>query len=491
MIRDAIDRFLACANQNPSSLAIQDGSAEITYRDLESHARVLAARFASKINPMILIVLPKGVDAYAGMIAAGLVGGTYSPLNVAAPHARWLEICRLLRPDIILAKQEDFDILGDASGGALLVDPTQLSGAPPLVGPGTRHRNAYVIFTSGSTGSPKGVVVRREGLNHYVNWIGKAFCPTPSDRVSQYANIGFDLSVLEIYGALCFGASLHPVVEYGDRIRPARFIKSHRLTIWVSVPTAVTFMIQGAELTPDHIQSVRQFVFCGEPLLADTVRTLKAVSPNATIMNTYGPTETTVSVTAYTVTSLECLPNNEAVIALGDPISGMDVHLVGGSNRDEGEVVITGPQVAWGYLHDERQTREAFRDVQTLTGVARGYYTGDWAVRREGRLFFQGRMDFQVKVNGFRVEIEEVESAIAHSHYPVCCVAMIEQQLVAGVEIQPGTPCDLTELRRDLLNRLESHAVPSKFLRVSSIPRDQNGKIDRKLATVLLRSLIA
>jgi D-alanine--poly(phosphoribitol) ligase subunit 1 len=487
---DVVDRFLAQAARQPSALAVVDEGGAFTYADLEDRARALAAVFEPRTRPRVLIALWPGVDAYAAMIATGLAGGFYTPLNLNAPAAKWRHICRLLRPDIILGLPETTALLAPEAPGALCIDPATLSTQKRFAGRGTRHDDAYVIFTSGSTGTPKGVVVPRAALAHYVDWIGPSLEIVATDRVSQYASIAFDLSVLEIYGALCFGASLHPATGLGDRLRPAQMIRREQLTVWISVPSVVGLMIQAGEMTSANLVTVRRFVFCGEPLLASHLRAIFAACPDAVVQNTYGPTEATVSMTSVRMTAddfdNECGPS----VAIGAPIPDMGLHLVGGSHSDEGELVITGPQLARGYWEDPDRTRAAFRELKVGQEVARAYFTGDWAERRAGRVFFKARIDFQVKVKGFRVELDEVSAALGACGFPNSCVFKHDERLVGVVEAVADTAFDAEALRRALAGLIERYAVPDTICVISEMPRNDNGKIDRNRAMAWFSSTI-
>jgi D-alanine--poly(phosphoribitol) ligase subunit 1 len=361
------------------------------------------------------------------------------------------------------------------------VDVASCASGPRFAGRGARHETAYVIFTSGSTGTPKGVVVARSGLDHYVNWIGTSLQVGSSDRVSQYANVAFDLSVLEIYGALCFGASLHPAGGLGDRMMPARMVEREQLTIWISVPSVVGLMMQANEVTQENLGSIRRFVFCGEPLLGTQVEALFSACPDATVQNTYGPTEATVSMTSVVMTADSFAGECGSSVALGDPIKGMNLLLLGGPSADEGEIVIVGPQVALGYWQDPVKTDKAFRTVVQDGKVCRAYFTGDWAERREGRIFFKQRIDFQVKIKGFRIELDEIAAAIVASGFPNVCVFKHNERLVAVIEASASSPFNDRALHQVLARRLESYAIPQDLRVIRRLPRNDNDKIDREL----------
>ena len=478
---DSVDRFLGAAALRPDAAAVVEADEVVTYGTLADHARALAALFAEHDRPSILVALPPGADAYAVMLAAGLAEGFYTPLNIQSPVAKWRHVCRVLQPDIIVGDREMLARLADEAPRARLIDIDDRSMQARLTGPGKRHEIAYVIFTSGSTGAPKGVAVPREGLDHYVGWIGREMAIRPDDRVSQYANIAFDLSVLEIYGALCFGASLHPACGLGDRLMPARMVERERLTIWVSVPSVVGLMIQAGQMNRDCLGTLRRFVFCGEPLLVHQVEAIFAACPETSVQNTYGPTEATVSMTSVVMNAGNYRLEAANSIAIGTPIEGMRLLLVGGPNDDEGELVIVGPQLARGYWQDAERTNRAFHEIIDDGASHRAYFTGDWAERRNGRIFFKERVDCQVKIKGYRIELDEIAAAVSGCGYHSACVFKHQDRLVAAVETANEQDFSAIALRRALGRVLDSYAVPEDIFPIRRLPRNDNDKIDRRM----------
>ena len=486
--REVIDLFLDCASRLPGHPAIVSGADVMDYAGLEQRAREFGGIFAARPGSRIVIALPQTADVYAAMLGAGLAGGYYVPLNLAAPVAKLQRIVQLAEPDFIVASGEMAALLHQSHPDAGLVDPVFSSDVARLSGPGTRHHLAYIIFTSGSTGDPKGVMVPRTGLNHYTQWMGRAFAITPDDRWSQHPNLAFDLSVVDVYGALCHGATLYPLVSESDRLMPARMIARHKLTIWNSVPSVLNLMMQAGQLTAANLASLRLMTFCGEPLLPEHVRAIFAARPDVLVQNTYGPTEATVSMTELPLRVGACEAAMGDSVAIGEAIAGMGMNLVGGPDADEGEIVITGPQLADGYWRDPGKTAAAFRDVTVDGQVQRGYHTGDWAVRRNGHVFFRERIDFQVKVMGFRVELDEVASAIRDCGWPVACVFKRGDGLAAVVEACAGQAFDEQALRAQLSAKIERHAVPQMIKLVDRMPRNDNDKLDRKAAAAWFES---
>lgn len=476
---DTIDLFLARAHEAPAHPAVVTDEGSLGYAALAALARRLAAVFAYFAAPRVLIALPAGAEAYAAMLGAGLAGGYYTPVNIDAPPLKLRRIARLLQPDVILAAGALGPALREEAPNALLVEPATVPAAPVADAHRPRHAIAYVIFTSGSTGSPKGVVIPRAALNHYVAWMRRSRMFNSQDRVSQYANISFDFSVMEIYGALSTGATLFPVLGQGNRLFPAAMIASDKITVWCSVPSVFSLMMRANSVTAENLASLRLINFCGEPLLSQHLAAIFRACPHVAVQNTYGPTEATVSMTSLQLTAADYPRFCRASVALGEAIPGMGLHLAGGRHRDEGEIVITGPQVASGYWRDARRTAELFREVSINGTAVTGYFTGDWAERHDGQVYFKERLDFQVKIKGIRIELDEVAAALSDVGWPVVCVLKREGDLIAVVERCGAATFDRRALIDALAARLEAHAIPKTIHLIDQMPRNENGKIDR------------
>ena len=484
---DAVYTMLQTAAAHPARLAIRSGSVCLSYAAFSDRARRYAAAFAMQDSPRVLIALPRGADAYAAMFGAGLAGGFYTPVSEASPPEKLQRIAGLLAPHFIVAGNPLAAILAEASPAARTIDPAALEIGPGPAEPGRRHNIAYVMFTSGSTGEPKGVVVPRSALDHYARWVHESGTVQPDDVVSQFNNLAFDVSVLDIYGALCTGATLVPLGGRGDRLMPARAIAREGITVWTSVPSAIDLMRAAQQLIAANLRTVRLFTLAGEKLLRTQLDAIFAVCPNAAIQNAYGPTETTVTVSQMRVTAGDydraCLGN---AVSIGPAIPGMQLHLAGGAHPDEGEIVITGPQLAIGYLNDPARTAAAFRQIKAEGQVLRGYHTGDWAERHRGLIFCRGRIDAQVKIRGHRIELDEVAGAIRALGWPTVCVFKHGDLLAALVECPSGQSLDVDALRHALGRTLDAYAVPSRIGSVPALPRNENDKIDVAKAALLL-----
>jgi D-alanine--poly(phosphoribitol) ligase subunit 1 len=459
----------------------------VTYAQLESRVRQFAAAVAETTATGVIVALPQGAEAYASMLGTGLAGAYYAPLNVDAPLEKLLRIVGLMQPDVIVAESAFGDLLRRAAPQARIVAPEALTAAT-LTGRGTRHETAYIIFTSGTTGNPKGVMIPRTALDHFIDWVCGSGFITAADRVAQFSNIAFDVSVTDIYGALCSGATLFPVLGRADRMFPARLVARERVTVWNSTPSVLSLMLQAGEITYELLGSLRIVNTCGEALLPAHVAALFAALPETVVQNSYGPTETTVTMTELRLDRERYREACAGSVAIGTPIRNMAMYLLGGPHVDEGEIVITGPQLAQGYWRDPDRTAAAFRCIDIGGEAVRAYHSGDWAVRRGQYIFFKERIDRQIKLRGHRLELDEVARAIADQGFPICCVFKWRDELVAVIENPPGLPIAIATLRRALSKQLEPHAIPTAIHSLERIPRTDNDKLDRSAVLAWLES---
>lgn len=479
-IPEFAQRFFVQADERPEQIAVIDRSREITYSELASLVRRIAATLLNMADqPRVLITLPQSIEAYALMMGTVVSGGLYCPVNYNVPEQRKWLIAQQFKPDVIAGELNSYtnlDLLEIKrfDFGQLSSDQLTASSYSDL---------AYIIFTSGSTGVPKGVKISKIAVDKFISWSREATEATTEDRWAQFSNIGFDLSVMDIFTALSSGATLVAIDSTQDRLFPARAIKRHQITIWHSVPSIVELMQKTGQLTADHLASIRLMSFCGEPLYTDYLEWLFVANPSMRVFNTYGPTEGTVFCMWLELARDTFRDICKHTAPLGKAISGWNVMLGGEKESSEGEIFIYGNYIGKGYLDHPEQAETGFGSIKVEGINVPCFRTGDWAIKNNGHLYFSHRIDRQVKVHGFRVELGEVDHFARQYGFEV--VHSIEHRGRIYTFVQASS-VEQRAVRTYLANLLPHYSVPERIIPLENFPRNANDKIDVEALTKLI-----
>jgi len=525
--------FFAQAAHTPGAPAVVAEGAEgaegreVSYGELARLARGLARRLAAQgIGPesRVAIALERSPRMVAAVFAVLTAGGAYVPLDRASPVERLAVILSDIgRQDV--GRGAVAAVLLTGGGRAEAREAARLAGLPvidldeiwpaleaepasdPTIDPPLgvdREDLAYVIYTSGSTGAPKGVMIRHGGLASYVLGTRRDLALTPSDRMLQFASLSFDASVEEIFCCLASGAAL--ILRNDAMLAGAPAFLGACASWGVTVcdlPTAfwqelVDRVDAGEAAWPP---SLRLLVSGGERALPERVARLRRqLGPAVRVINSYGPTEITVASTSHAVHGEpDGGPLRE--LPIGRPLPGTRAYVLDAARElcppgIPGELAIGGETLARGYLGRPDLTARAFLpDPFAGRAGARMYMTGDLARHRldggeDGALEYLGRIDRQVKLRGFRIELAEIEGVLAQ--HPAVAEAAVgiderragERALVAWWAARPGEGATATELRGFLKERLPEPAVPSLFARLPALPRNASGKLDRRALPV-------
>jgi D-alanine--poly(phosphoribitol) ligase subunit 1 len=469
----------------PSVAAVDYGSEVISYSELSSRAHQIAGSIqlpGSRTSPRVLLALPPSPAAYAAMVGSLIAGGTFCPMHLAGPERRNAAVCQAFRPDIVLYEKTPppfCDALPVTTQRLDVLEPGTHSLDTPAA---ERSDVAYVVFTSGSTGSPKGVKVGRRGFSYFLHTAQSYFNLSSGERWAQFSNLGHDLGVMDVFMALTLGGTLVPLNE-AERMRPASAIRERRISVWQSVPSAIELMTRAKQLTADYLAPLRVMSFCGEPLHPHQLEALFAVRPDLHVFNTYGTTETIGFNTLNHLTLSNYRNSCEAgAVAIGDDVPGWSMHLRGGGNPNEGEIVVASDFLSLGYWRDEDRTRAAFRNVEfDGARVQRAYFTGDRGVRRGSRVFCSSRLDRQVKIRGERIELDEIDGLLRDAGFPAAYTILSNGELHSFVESTEDV--DQERVRTHLSQSLPFQAIPKSVRPLPSLPRNPNGKIDREALT--------
>lgn len=500
--------FDRSAERHPDEPALEAGGATLTYRELcraADHvaARVLAAH--GSVPRRISVMATRSVAVLAAYLAGQRLGATVTPVNPGFPAQRNRMIVELAGAEILVvdaadAAQLDGDLAGAvptelrleseevAAGHAAAAEPPALP--PYAAGP---DDIAYVLFTSGSTGRPKGVPIRHRNLGPYLAHNIARHAIGPGCRTSHTFDLTFDPSVFDLFVTWGGGATL-VVPGRAELLSPVDYIVDNGITHWFSVPSVVTVSAQLGNLPAGRASALRSSVFIGEQLSYDQARAWHAVAPWAVIENVYGPTELTVACTEFALPSdpADWPTTSNDTVPVGPVYPFLDHLVLDGEGRpaDEGELVVRGSQRFDGYL-DPADDRGRFlsHDGHGATPydgegplTAEHYYrTGDRVRWEDGRLVHLGRLDNQVKVRGYRVELGEIEAAMRR-HPDIdqaVVVALRHGDDIELVGCHTGAPVEPQPLGRWLRKRVPVHMVPRRFRHLDTLPLNPNGKIDR------------
>ncbi len=457
-------RVLARCRRHPDRTAIET----LTYGDLDRQSAALAPRLRGQ---RVAVLAPPGGEAVVGLLAVLRAGAAYVPLEPTWPDRRIRQVLDRAAPGSLVTTPA----LAERAGRLAPELPVALTdGTEADDGPLERGELAYVMFTSGSTGRPKGVMVSHRAVLAFHDWVARVFGVTEHDRFVQTSSLAFGGSIRQIWSPLQAGATIHPVPRETVRDPEAlvRFIQDHGITIWNSVPSLWTHLLDAAEQVGDAFASVRWVLLGGEVVPAGHVRRWRErYGDRPRLANLYGSTETVVNATWHEVVRTPA--PDEVHTPIGRIRAGQEVVVL-----DEvdgvGELAVGG-LVADGYLGEPELTDEAFVEHPS---AGRVYRTGDLVRRNaDGDLVYLGRSDSQVQIWGNRVELGEVEATLCnHEHVTDAVVVEQDGRLHATVQSRGA---EAPQLRAWLGDRLPSWMVPHRLTVTAELPRTAVGKADR------------
>jgi len=522
--------FLASSERFPERPALVVDGETLCYRELRERAASLAATIAGMEAshgggddvPLTAVFARRSASAFAGVLGALFRGHGYVPLNPTFPVDRTRGMleragCRSVVVDAnaegqlpellgqlagrrvwILPSCDDVSALRERFPEQVFVGARDLASASDWKGSTVDPDGiAYLLFTSGSTGVPKGVMVAHRNVTAFVDVMVERYAVDEHDRFSQMFEMTFDLSAFDMFVAWERGACVCCPTPR-DLLMPGKYIVASELTVWFSVPSTGVLMNKLRMLQKDLYPSLRLALFCGEALPAEIAQAFDSAMPNAVVENLYGPTELTIACTLYRwqadASPGEC---ENGLVPIGEAYPGMRVAVVDEELREvapgeAGELWMTGPQLSLGYWQDPEKTRAAFR---SLPGRDETFYrTGDRVRRPQAGapLVYLGRVDQQLKIHGYRVELGEIEAVLRREAGVDVAVAVGWPRSASGAEgvvaFLAAEEVDGAALQERLKGLLPAYMVPKRFVAQPRMPLNSNGKVDRKALLASLES---
>jgi pyochelin synthetase len=519
------DAFAAQAARDPDAPAVLTTTGTVSYGDLLRQASDAAAWLRERQvarDELVALIMHRGPEQITGIMAALMAGGAYLPVDARLPDERIRYMLRDGRVRCVLtnsgwqAGDEDavevLDLIGrkDALQSSIgrkdALRPYGL-GYQPL--PGTSPDDlAYVLYTSGTTGEPKGVMISHRSVANVVADCNERFSVTPADRFIALSAFNFDLSAYDIFGALSAGAAL-VLPDAGRATDPAHWLElcdRFGVTIWNSVPAIAGLMaeqavLSGPEFHPTAgLRSLRLVMMSGDRIPPALPATLARLKDDLTLMSLGGPTETTIWNISYPI-GVPVLSGPERhptagsqSIPYGRPNANNRAYILDADGLDcpdwvTGEICAAGTGLARGYWADEARTADKFW-FDSQRGE-RLYRTGDLGCYLpDGNIAIAGRSDFQIKVNGYRIEAGEVETRLADIH-AVKQAVVVRQAAARGdrlvAHLVPAGDARPTpeEIRQALREHLPDYMTPAEVVWHDSLPLTANGKVDRGKLTLL------
>ena len=499
------ERFEYQAKATPNAIAVSDGRISLTYRELARRSQAVArwlAREGIGAESVVALLAERGPDLLAAMIGVQRAGAAFLNLDPDQPPARLATILGSSCARMLLTGRAQSPMaaaLLEPLVERIHVSDLEDALAPSATKPARAARRAasslaYLIYTSGSSGAPKGVMIEQRGLSNHLASLISELGLSARDVIAQTAPQSFVISVWQFLAGPMVGARVHicddPVVQ--DPILLAQEIEREGISVLEIVPSLLRVVLDRM----DEAQVQRAFarlrllISTGEPLPVDLSRAWFTRCPKVPLINAYGASECSDDVSLHRLTKAPAVTTTN--VPVGAALPNTQLHVLDQDLQPlpvgvTGELCITGAGVGRGYVNDPAQSRERFiPDPFARQQGARLYRTGDLARRRaDGTIECLGRADHQVKVRGYRIELKEIENALAD--HPAVRAGIVEPRreasgdvrLIAHIAARSGSQTSASALREFLKIRLPAHAIPSAFLFLDQVPLNAHGKIDR------------
>lgn len=493
MIRVITDYLDRAASQSGTKIAYTDDRRSVTWKEIREESRHVGQALinAGLFKKPVAVFIGKKIECIAAIFGVAYSGNFYSVIDTEMPKERIRKIAGTLQPSAVIIDDgtklpedvfdEDVRIFHYADMQEVETDDDRLDKTGEHI---LSTDVLYVLFTSGSTGIPKGVVTPHRAVICYMEALTDAFDVNSSDILASQAPFYFVISIVDIFLPACTGASMC-IVPRQDFIFPAllmKFLSEHHVTMIYWVPSALNIIANLNAFRLADITSIRRVMFGGEVMpLKQLNRWIEAL-PDAEFVNCYGPTEGTDNCTYYIV---DRKFNDNETLPLGVPFDNNDVLVLNEKGEpvqgsEEGEFCIRSMSLTYGYYNEPEKTAAVYvQNPLNKEYPEKIYRTGDLVhYNNRGELVFDGRKDFQIKHMGHRIELGEIEANVSSvaGIEECCCVYDTKRQMII---LYYSGSVDVHTLTGNLKELLPDYMLPTREIRLESMPHNLNGKIDR------------
>ncbi len=494
-IRVITDYLDITAENYPEKLSFVDSNRGLTFSDLRQESLKIATVLINKdyFKKPIAVFLDQSVECISSFMGIAYAGDFYTLIDTKMPAARIEKIMTTLNPAAIITDEKHKESASVFAGETEVLVYTELmqndvneEKVYQTVEKIVDTDVIYVLFTSGSTGIPKGVTIGHRSLIDFTEWTTSAFDINSNDVFGNQVPFFFDHSLTDIYGTLKSGATLYIIPKkcFIFPIKLLEFIKEKQINTVVFVPSVLCNVANLDLLTKCDVTCLRKIIFGGEAMPNKQLNYWRKNIPNALYGNIYGPTEGT-GVCAFYIADREFADNES--FPIGWPCRNADVFVLNDKNElvqgsEQGELCLRGTSLAYGYYNNQERTDAAF--VQNPLNMAypeKIYRTGDVVHYNErGELIYDGRKDFQIKHNGHRIELGEIDTEVSSLDGVDMCCTLYDRANDKIVLYYTGT-ADSVEIRKSLAALIPDYMIPNKIESLKEMPLNLNGKIDRAL----------
>lgn len=487
------------AKKYPDKIAFADTTEMLSFKQLEANARTIGSFLLEKTAPKkpVVIYMKKGANNLNAFLGAVYAGCFYVPIDSGMPKGRVSLILSTLKPSVVIYDDSTNKNLKELNIQcqcfnykdtlSITAENKKLDINLKLDKIRNSHKSTnllYVLFTSGSTGTPKGVTISHQSVIDFVEWICGKYSLNAENTICNQAPFYFDASVPDLYIPLKTGATVFipPKMFYTFPKKILAYVVENKVNTLIWVPSALCNVVNCKALDLCVPSKLKLVIFCGEVMPCKHLNVWRKALPHTKFVNMYGPTEATYACTYYEIDKEFC---DDDKLPLGKACENSEIILLDEKNAlvadgELGEICILGQCLSNGYYANKKKTDEAFvQNPLNLCWNEMMYRTGDLAYKNEnGELIFAGRKDFQIKRLGHRIELGEIENAILSIDGIdcACCIYNEENSDIIGVYVGK---LEVEQLRDQISKKLLKYMMPNRIEKLSSMPMNLNGKIDR------------